>query len=77
MLTAVTTAARGFFGSGDGWAMPVMAETFDGCLNDIKALHVTPDHAIAAIRAAKGGFVEEGSVGGGNGMIAYEFKGKP
>lgn len=63
-----------FFGSGDGWAMPVVGETFDGTLNDINALHVTPDHAIAAIRAAKGGYVEEGSVGGGNGMIAYEFK---
>ena len=64
-----------FFGSGEGWAMPVVGETFDGVLNDINALHVTPDHAIAAIRAAKGGFVEEGSTGGGNGMIAYEFKG--
>ncbi|MBC7477079.1 MAG: P1 family peptidase [Pseudorhodobacter sp.] len=63
-----------FFGSGDGWAMPVVGETFDGTLNDINALHVTPDHAIAAIKAAKGGYVEEGSVGGGNGMIAYEFK---
>ena len=64
-----------FFDSGDGWAMPVVGETFDGVLNDINALHVTPDHAIAAIKAAKGGFVEEGSSGGGNGMIAYEFKG--
>ncbi|MEO8244224.1 MAG: P1 family peptidase [bacterium] len=64
-----------FFASGDGWAMPVVGETFDGTLNDINALHVTPDHAIAAIKAAKGGYVEEGSTGGGNGMIAYEFKG--
>ena len=64
-----------FFGSGHGWAMPVVGETYDGMLNDINALHVTPDHAIAAIEAAKGGFVEEGSTGGGNGMIAYEFKG--
>ena len=63
-----------FFGSGQGWAMPVVAETFDGTLNDINALHVTPDHAIAAIRSAKGGSVAEGSTGGGNGMIAYEFK---
>lgn len=63
-----------FFGAGDGWAMPVVAETFDGTLNDINALHVTPDHAIAAIQAAKGGYVAEGSTGGGNGMIAYEFK---
>ncbi|MEI6099916.1 MAG: P1 family peptidase [Alphaproteobacteria bacterium] len=64
-----------FFASGAGWAMPVVGETFDGVLNDINALHVTPEHAIAAIRSAKGGFVEEGSSGGGNGMIAYEFKG--
>ena len=64
-----------FFAGGHGWAMPVVGETFDGTLNDINALHVTPDHAIQAIRAAKGGPVEEGSTGGGNGMIAYEFKG--
>ena len=64
-----------FFERGDGWAMPVVAETYDGMLNDINALHVTPDHAIRAIRAAKGGYVDEGSSGGGNGMIAYEFKG--
>ncbi len=57
------------------WAMPVVAETYDGLLNDINALHVTPEHAKQAIRAAKGGPVEEGSSGGGNGMIAYEFKG--
>ena len=65
----------GFFGGGHGWAMPVVGETYDGMLNDINALHVTPDHAIAARKAAKGGYVEEGSTGGGNGMIAYEFKG--
>ena len=64
-----------FFAGGHGWAMPVVGETFDGTLNDINALHVTPDHAIQAINASKGGFVEEGSTGGGNGMIAYEFKG--
>lgn len=63
-----------FFQNEDGWAMPVVAETYDGMLNDINALHVTPDHALAAIRDARGGPVAEGSVGGGNGMIAYEFK---
>ena len=63
-----------FFDNHHGWAMPVVAETYDGMLNDVNALHVTPDHAIEAIRAAKGGPVQEGSVGGGNGMIAYEFK---
>ncbi len=64
-----------WFAEEHAWAMPVVAETYDGILNDINALHVTPDHAKAAIRAAKGGLVEEGSSGGGNGMIAYEFKG--
>lgn len=57
------------------WAMPVVAETYDGVLNDINALHVGPEHAEAALAALSGGPVAEGSVGGGNGMIAYEFKG--
>ncbi|WRH62886.1 MAG: P1 family peptidase [Fuscovulum sp.] len=64
-----------YFREDHAWAMPVVAETYDGVLNDINALHVTPDHALAALRAAKGGPVEEGSTGGGNGMICYEFKG--
>ena len=55
--------------------MPVVAETYDGVLNDINALHVTPDHAIAALNACASGPVAEGSTGGCNGMIAYEFKG--
>ena len=63
-----------WFAEEHAWAMPVVAETYDGILNDINALHVMPAHAKAAIAAAKGGAVEEGSVGGGNGMIAYEFK---
>ncbi|MCB2135246.1 MAG: P1 family peptidase [Rhodobacteraceae bacterium] len=57
------------------WAMPVVAETYDGVLNDINAMFVTADHAVAALDAAKGGPVAEGSTGGGNGMIAYGFKG--
>ncbi len=64
-----------FFRSGHGWAMPVVGETYDGMLNDINALHVAPEHAIQAIKSARGGAVAEGSTGGGNGMIAYEFKG--
>ncbi len=55
--------------------MPVVAETYDGVLNDINALHVTPEHAIAALDARSTGPVAEGSTGGGNGMICYEFKG--
>jgi D-aminopeptidase len=63
------------FGDRHLWAMPVVAETYDGVLNDINGLHVTEDHAIAAIEAAAPGPVAEGNVGGGTGMIAYEFKG--
>lgn len=60
--------------AGHAWAMPVVAETYDGGLNDINAMRVTPGHAISAITAAKGGPVAEGNVGGGNGMVAYGFK---
>jgi len=62
------------FRGAHAWAMPVVAETYDGVLNDITRLVVTPAHALAALRAARPGPVAEGSSGGGNGMIAYEFK---
>lgn len=64
-----------YFGEGHAWAMPVVAETYDGFLNDINAMHVTSEHAIAALNSAVSGPVAEGSVGGGNGMISYEYKG--
>lgn len=64
-----------FFTTRHAWAMPVVAETYDGVLNDINAMFVTPEHAISALEAAQSGPVAEGSVGGGNGMICYEFKG--
>ena len=64
-----------YFAKEHAWAMPVVAETYDGVLNDINALHVQPEHAIEALNARKGGPVAEGSTGGGNGMITYEFKG--
>ena len=57
------------------WSMPVVAETFDGILNDINGRHVTATHVREALDSAKGGPVEEGSVGGGTGMICHEFKG--
>ncbi len=57
------------------WAMPVVAETYDGVLNDINAMHVTAEHARAALESATSGPVAEGNVGGGNGMICYDFKG--
>lgn len=61
--------------SGAAWAMPVVAETYDGMLNDINTLAVTPEHAYAALSGATSGKVAEGNVGGGNGMVAYDFKG--
>jgi D-aminopeptidase len=63
-----------YFTQDHAWAMPVVAETYDGLLNDINALHVAPEHARAALDAATSGPVAEGSTGGGNGMISYEFK---
>ena len=57
------------------WAMPVVAETCDGVLHNITRLSETPEHALQALRSAKLGRVAEGSAGGGNGMIAYEFEG--
>ncbi len=57
------------------WAMPVVAETYDGVLNDINGQHVTEADALAALDGATSGAVPEGNVGGGTGMICYEFKG--
>lgn len=57
------------------WAMPVVAETYDGVLNDINGQHVRPEHAYKALQSAKAGHIAEGNVGGGAGMICYEFKG--
>ena len=54
---------------------PVIAETWDGTLNDLAGFHVKPDTAIAAIEAAKAGPVAEGNVGGGTGMVCFGFKG--
>jgi len=57
------------------WSLPVVAETWDGWLNDLNGFHVKSEHVFAAIDAAKGGPVAEGGVGGGTGMICHEFKG--
>ncbi|HET7271384.1 MAG TPA: P1 family peptidase [Rubrobacter sp.] len=59
----------------DYWCLPVVAETYDGVLNDINGQHVTADHVREALADATGGPVVEGSVGGGTGMICHEFKG--
>jgi D-aminopeptidase len=58
------------------WAfLPVVAETWDGTLNDVRGQHVKKAHVFAAIDDAKGGPVAEGNVGGGTGMVCYGFKG--
>ena len=61
--------------SGISWALPVVAETYDGFLNDINGFHVKKDHAFAALNQAVSGPVAEGGVGGGTGMICHGFKG--
>ena len=61
---------------GRDWGfLPIVAETWDGRLNDIRGLHVKRQHVFAALDDAAGGPVAEGNVGGGTGMIAYAFKG--
>ncbi len=61
--------------TGYWWSLPVVAETWDGWLNDINGFHVKPEHAFHAIDSAKSGPVEEGNVGGGTGMICNGYKG--
>jgi L-aminopeptidase/D-esterase-like protein len=62
-------------GISDSWGLPVAAETFDGDLNDINGFHVTNEHVFEALDGAAAGPLEQGSVGGGTGMICYDFKG--
>ena len=57
------------------WSLPVVAETWDGVLNDAEGMHVRPEHAIAALDGARAGPVREGNVGGGTGMNCHGFKG--
>jgi len=61
--------------NGEWWSLPVVAETWDGYLNDVNGFHVKPEHVFHALETARSGSVEEGNVGGGTGMICYEFKG--
>ena len=57
------------------WGLPVVAETWDGLLNDINGFHVKPEHTLAALDGARSGPVVEGNVGGGTGMVCHGFKG--
>lgn len=61
--------------SGYWWSLPIVAETYDGFLNDVNGFHVKPDHVFQALDGAKSGVVPEGNVGGGTGMVCYGFKG--
>ena len=64
-----------FFVNDHAWAMPVVAETYDGLTNDICGRHLKEAHVLAALNSAASGSVAEGNVGGGTGMVTYEFKG--
>ncbi len=57
------------------FGLPIVAETYDGGLNDINGFHVKPEHVISALGNASGGRVAEGNVGGGTGMRCHQFKG--
>ena len=59
----------------DWWSLPLVAETWDGYLNDINGFHVKPEDADQAMADAHGGAIAEGNVGGGTGMICFEWKG--
>lgn len=61
--------------SAQPWALPVVAETYDGLLNDVNGFHVKAEHTIRALDGARSGPVDEGSVGGGTGMVCFGFKG--
>ena len=71
----VAWAVRYHPGLVDTWLLPVVAETWDGYLNDINSPHVTEQACLDALRSAASGPVDEGSVGGGTGMNCYQFKG--
>ncbi|HSB08809.1 MAG TPA: P1 family peptidase, partial [Blastocatellia bacterium] len=61
--------------SGYWWSLPVVAETYDGFLNDVNGFHVKANHVFEALDGARPGSVPEGNVGGGTGMVCYGFKG--
>src|SRR5579862_729690 len=74
-VIAWRVAHGGADATGAWWSLPVVAETWDGWLNDINGFHVKPEHVFHAIDTAHGGPVEEGAVGGGTGMVCNGFKG--
>jgi D-aminopeptidase len=76
---AVIEWSLGLVGADAGYtgdvSLPVVAETYDGFLNDINGFHVKKEHVFQALNSAKGGAIAEGNVGGGTGMMAHGFKG--
>jgi D-aminopeptidase len=73
-VIAWRVAQGGADASGYWWSLPVVAETWDGHLNDVNGFHVHPEHVDRALATAQSGPVAEGNVGGGTGMICHEFK---
>ena len=73
-VIAERVRAGGADTTGYWWSLPVVAETWDGHLNDINGFHVKPEHVTQALATARGGPVAEGNVGGGTGMVCHEFK---
>src|SRR5262245_38724222 len=76
--TVRDAVVRWWAGRGKGqqpWVLPVVAETYDGYLNDTHGFHVKEDHVFAALESARSGAVAEGNVGGGTGMVCFGFKG--
>jgi D-aminopeptidase len=73
--SVIQWALRNKFVKEDEWSLPVVAETWDGYLNDLNGFHVKPEHVFSALDGAKSGTVAEGNTGGGTGMICYGFKG--
>ena len=57
------------------WGLPVVAETYDGLLNDVNGFHITKSHIFESLDSAKSGEISEGNVGGGTGMMCHQFKG--
>jgi D-aminopeptidase len=71
----VARARKNGIDTNDEWSLPVVAETWDGFLNDVNGFHVHEADVFGALESAKGGPVAEGNVGGGTGMVCYGFKG--
>lgn len=61
--------------TGFWWSLPVVAETWDGYLNDINGFHIRREHTYQALEQTRASAIAEGNVGGGTGMVCYEFKG--